>query len=112
MSQAAGAEAPQGAAGVLESRPAGGRLGWSVESRRGEWEGVGTDGPSKLLPVTREDFEQRRADTVCRLREPLWLLCGRRKGPIRKVLSNSPGRGRWLGWVSFVEAGVLRRAKF
>lgn len=29
---------------------------------RGEREGVGTDGASKWLSVTQEDFEQRRAD--------------------------------------------------
>ena len=48
-------------------------------------------GPSKWLSVTPEDLEQRRADTVYHLREPLWFLCGRRKGPVRKVLSTSPG---------------------
>lgn len=79
---------------------------------RGEREGVGTDGASKWLSVTQEDFEQRRADMVYCLREPLWLFCGRRKGPVRKVLSNSPGRGWWLGWVPFLEAAVVRRVKF
>lgn len=87
------------------------RLAW-LECGEASGKGWAQMGPSKWLSVTQEDFEQRRADMVYCLREPLWLLCGRRKGPVRKVLSNSPGRGWWLGWVPFLEAAVVRRVKF
>lgn len=103
-----------------QQRPQGERLAcWRAGPREaglaGVWswgevsgKGWAQTGPSKWLSVTREDVEQRRADTVYRLREPLQLPCGRRTGRVGR----SPGRGWWLGWVPFVEAAVVRRVEF